>query len=100
MEHRGGCGGDSDSGDGAGILCSIPWGYLEEKMNLKNTQEFNRGLGMVFMPNKKEKTEICKSICDEEAEKLKINKTSWRTCLLYTSPSPRDRQKSRMPSSA
>ena len=79
MEHRGGCGGDSDSGDGAGILCSIPWGYLEEKINLKNTQEFNRGLGMVFMPNKKEKIEICKSICDEEAEKLKVNKTSWRT---------------------
>ena len=24
----------------------------------------------------------------------------WRSCLLYTSPSPRDRQKSRMPSSA
>ena len=24
----------------------------------------------------------------------------WQTCLLYTSPSPRDRQKSRMPSSA
>ena len=24
----------------------------------------------------------------------------FRTCLLYTSPSPRDRQKSRMPSSA
>jgi len=78
MEHRGGCGGDSDSGDGAGILCSIPWGYLEEKINLKNTQEFNRGLGMVFMPNKKEKIEICKSICDEEAEKLKVNQTSWR----------------------
>ena len=26
--------------------------------------------------------------------------TSTRNCLLYTSPSPRDRQKSRMPSSA
>src|SRR5665213_4582811 len=25
---------------------------------------------------------------------------SWRPCLLYTSPSPRDRQKYRMPSSA
>ena len=25
---------------------------------------------------------------------------AWDTCLLYTSPSPRDRQKSRMPSSA
>ena len=29
MEHRGGCGGDGDSGDGAGVLCGIPWSYLE-----------------------------------------------------------------------
>ena len=28
-----------------------------------------------------------------------VPRMSWR-CLLYTSPSPRDRQKSRMPSSA
>ena len=79
MEHRGGCGGDSDSGDGAGILCSIPWRYLEEEINLKNNQEFDKGLGMVFMPNKKEKIEVCKSICDKEAGKLSVNKTFWRT---------------------
>ena len=29
-----------------------------------------------------------------------VAKKSKHTCLLYTSPSPRDRQKSRMPSSA
>ena len=30
-----------------------------------------------------------------------LEKSTWYlTCLLYTSPSPRDRQKSRMPSSA
>ena len=29
-----------------------------------------------------------------------VNYTYWNSCLLYTSPSPRDRQKSRMPSSA
>ena len=29
-----------------------------------------------------------------------LETTSTRLCLLYTSPSPRDRQKSRMPSSA
>jgi len=34
---------------------------------------------MIFMPNKKEKIEECKSICEEEAKKLRINKTSWRT---------------------
>ena len=30
----------------------------------------------------------------------KISFTEYDDCLLYTSPSPRDRQKSRMPSSA
>ena len=34
---------------------------------------------------------------DKEQEILSVNDNS---CLLYTSPSPRDRQKSRMPSSA
>ena len=38
---------------------------------------------------------------DEPAkEKLDMNKAVFPYCLLYTSPSPRDRQKSRMPSSA
>ena len=32
--------------------------------------------------------------------KLNVTKQSLNSCLLYTSPSPRDRQKSRMPSSA
>ena len=31
---------------------------------------------------------------------VEIPKLLWMPCLLYTSPSPRDRQKSRMPSSA
>ena len=36
---------------------------------------------------------------DEEKAKVGIEVVAY-TCLLYTSPSPRDRQKSRMPSSA
>ena len=31
---------------------------------------------------------------------LHVDRASFSLCLLYTSPSPRDRQKSRMPSSA
>ena len=31
---------------------------------------------------------------------LAVNRNLLKSCLLYTSPSPRDRQKSRMPSSA
>ena len=35
-----------------------------------------------------------------EKEGGMVYESGWVTCLLYTSPSPRDRQKSRMPSSA
>ena len=41
------------------------------------------------------------SIECSEGELISWSKIPWRMdCLLYTSPSPRDRQKSRMPSSA
>ena len=36
----------------------------------------------------------------EELERQAIDRVQLYDCLLYTSPSPRDRQKSRMPSSA
>ena len=39
-------------------------------------------------------------IIDEADNTTNDVQLSLRTCLLYTSPSPRDRQKSRMPSSA
>jgi len=79
MEHRGGCGGDSDSGDGAGILCSIPWSFLDREMNLVNEPIEKRGLGMIFMPNNKLKIKESQLICDEEAKKLNFKKTIWRT---------------------
>ena len=37
---------------------------------------------------------------DELGDIVQLWEDGARTCLLYTSPSPRDRQKSRMPSSA
>ncbi len=78
MEHRGGCGGDSDSGDGAGILCSIPWKFLDKELNLVPEPNEIRGLGMIFMPNNKLKVKESKLVCDEEAKKLNFKKTLWR----------------------
>ena len=39
-------------------------------------------------------------LTDESFERIDAQNIESRPCLLYTSPSPRDRQKSRMPSSA
>ena len=44
-------------------------------------------------------TEVGLQIIEDEAS-LSLLRDAGATCLLYTSPSPRDRQKSRMPSSA
>ena len=46
--------------------------------------------------SKEIKEEVEDTVNDEETTRL----DKLKVCLLYTSPSPRDRQKSRMPSSA
>ena len=44
--------------------------------------------------------DVVVKLSNKEAAIDDADVTRHRTCLLYTSPSPRDRQKSRMPSSA
>ena len=66
----------------------------------RDQQEFKAG-GEAHIERPKQPTELSD---DEWAEYLFMRKNikgvQFESCLLYTSPSPRDRQKSRMPSSA
>ena len=57
------------------------------------------GMGMSMAANKHKKIRaaVCYSVKNTKLSRLHNNAN---ICLLYTSPSPRDRQKSRMPSSA
>ncbi|NBQ21322.1 MAG: glutamate synthase subunit alpha, partial [Synechococcaceae bacterium WB6_3B_236] len=71
MEHRGGCGGDGDSGDGAGVLCGIPWSYLEAVW----PEAAAHG---VFMPADGARRLEAKRFCDEEAERLGLTSLGWR----------------------
>ena len=86
MEHRGGCGGDGDSGDGAGVLCGIPWSYLEEVWpEAVAAKGAARGLGMVFLPADAAKREQAKLFCDDEAAKLGLVSLGWRSVPLDAS---------------
>ena len=79
MEHRGGCGGDGDSGDGAGVLCGIPWSYLDAVWpEAAASSGSNRGLGMVFLPADAARRDQAKAFCDEEAAKLGLTSLGWR----------------------
>ena len=79
MEHRGGCGGDGDSGDGAGILCGIPWSYLETVWPAAASGEAGvRGLAMVFLPADASRRQEARRFCEEEAAGLGLLSLGWR----------------------
>jgi glutamate synthase (ferredoxin) len=79
MEHRGGCGGDSDSGDGAGILTAIPWPLLEADWPAAAACAGSaRGLGQVFLPADAAERDQCRLLCEQEAERLGLRSLGWR----------------------
>lgn len=53
MEHRGGCGSDNTSGDGSGLMTSIPWDLFNEwaeKQGMASFDKTHTGVGMLFLP--------------------------------------------------
>ncbi len=78
MEHRGGCGGDSDSGDGAGLLCGIPWNFLSNIWpEIKNSNN-SYGLGMIFMPKNEVLRKEAQKFCEHEANRIGLISKGWR----------------------
>ena len=75
MEHRGGCGGDSDSGDGAGVLCEIPWTYLRA---IWPEAADAKGLGMMFLPTDAERRQQARQFFEAEAIALGLQFAGWR----------------------
>lgn len=65
MEHRGACGGDGESGDGAGIMTQIPWKLFSEYRGEDCPQP---GVGMIFLPRDEARRnavkEVIESVCD------------------------------------
>ena len=79
MEHRGGCGGDGDSGDGAGILCGIPWPYLEAVWPAASSEQSRpRGLAMLFLPADAERRAVARALCEQAAAGLGLRSIGWR----------------------
>ncbi|TAE57545.1 MAG: glutamate synthase subunit alpha, partial [Bacteroidetes bacterium] len=65
MEHRGACGCDPESGDGAGILIQIPHAFLNEectKLGFTLPTPGSYGVGMVFFPQAPEQREKARGI--------------------------------------
>lgn len=62
LQHRGAVGGDSLTGDGAGLLTAIPDTFFKKVckgMALPEVGEY--GVGMLFLPSKKKAEELCRN---------------------------------------
>ncbi len=72
MEHRGACGAEPNSGDGAGILVQIPDAFFRKKMARRKVTlpaYKSYGVGLAFLPKKQNDKNICiaalKEFCTE-----------------------------------
>ena len=69
MDHRGGCGFEANTGDGAGILTALPHSFFQNIVK----QTFNQSLpdpgkfavGNIFLPQIEEEQDVCRAVIDE-----------------------------------
>src|SRR5712671_2403307 len=82
MEHRGACGCEANTGDGAGILIQIPHDFLklaakESRVSLPAYGEY--GVGMIFLPQKADQRAECEKIFGEIVKEEGQRVLGWRT---------------------
>ena len=88
MEHRGACGCDPDSGDGAGILIQLPHEFfMEECSNLEISlpEPGEYGVGMVFLPKDSALKKACRTAIDNAIDKLGLHKLGYRKLVVNSS---------------
>ncbi|MEL6355840.1 MAG: glutamate synthase large subunit, partial [Bacteroidota bacterium] len=81
MEHRGACGCEPNSGDGAGILVQLPYEFFKRKMAEKGKElpEFGRfGVGMIHFPADKQLQDQCRFMFADYADELGLELIDYR----------------------
>jgi glutamate synthase (NADPH) large chain len=81
MEHRGGCGCEPETGDGAGILIQNPHDFLKEecsKLGFELPEYGTYGVGMIFFPADKAVREECRYILNKHIGELGFELLGYR----------------------
>ncbi|QBQ42494.1 glutamate synthase large subunit [Sphingobacterium psychroaquaticum] len=81
MEHRGACGCDPESGDGAGIMIQLPHEFLwEECINLgiQLEEPGYYGTGMLFLPKEADLNKLCRETIVEATQERNMKFLGFR----------------------
>lgn len=88
MEHRGGCGADNDSGDGSGLMTSIPWDLFNnwaENEGIASFDKLHTGVGMVFFPKDDDLMKKAKKVIVNTFRQEGLEVLGWRPVPVNTS---------------
>ena len=75
MEHRGACGGDGISGDGAGVMTQVPWKLFTDYTSDDCPMP---GVGMVFLPRDTTRRNAVKDVIRRVCEANELVFVGWR----------------------
>jgi glutamate synthase (NADPH/NADH) large chain len=81
MEHRGACGCENNTGDGAGIMIQTPHEFFFDecvKLGIHLPSYGKYGVGMIFFPRDIRLKEECRDIFNRSAEKLGLEVLGFR----------------------
>jgi glutamate synthase (NADPH/NADH) large chain len=87
LDHRGACGAEINTGDGAGIMIQIPHEFLYDeclKIGFSLNESGDYGVGMLFLPKDVKAREECREIIYRAAEKLNLEVLGFRRVLTNT----------------
>ncbi|MBS1505022.1 MAG: glutamate synthase large subunit [Bacteroidetes bacterium] len=81
MEHRGACGCEPNTGDGAGILIQVPHEFFTSecsKLGMKLPAFGQYGVGLVFFPRDPKVREECRTVLNRQIKKMKMSLLGYR----------------------
>ena len=81
LTHRGACGCDPETGDGAGILIQIPHEFFARecaKLGFTLPEPGAYGVGMVFLPVESAQRLLCEGIVERIAREEGLTVLGWR----------------------
>ncbi len=88
LAHRGACGCDPETGDGAGVLIQIPHKFFArecEKLGFALPKAGTYGVGMIFLPVEKHPRLQCEGILERIVREEGLTLLGWRDTPVYAS---------------
>jgi len=78
LQHRGACGCDPETGDGAGILIQIPHEFFARELPFALPAAGSYGVGMMFLPVEPRERLLCEGAVERIAREEGLEVLGWR----------------------